>query len=382
MLLLTAGARGAVVEEQGKSILVWVEAADRMEANRVAKATVAAADLFDEETKTALAQKLQLRGKLEKEGPTPCILTWDGPKRCRLRANPEGEDFAASWISAVLVARIYAAGEKRVGSGSVRWVAEGCLAKAVSGGEAMRRRVAARAAKLPEANLAQIQGWPEGGALAEDSLTRDLRRLLAGRLFTRAISAQNRIRLQEWVAVGCPGKFWSESKEEDGAWRRSLIEPDTRTGLEPMNPEETAERLRGLAQELSQSKVRGAGRDRKTLDWELIKLEAAADPFLRPAIYRYRQAVQAGEQEEDEKKAEAERGEALREADRAVERWRGMRKDAGRLLDWYELNVPDARIGPALREWEEKALPNPKKEGRPTGLEPATARTTIWSSTN
>jgi len=24
----------------------------------------------------------------------------------------------------------------------------------------------------------------------------------------------------------------------------------------------------------------------------------------------------------------------------------------------------------------------PKREGRPTGLEPATARTTIWSSTN
>jgi len=24
----------------------------------------------------------------------------------------------------------------------------------------------------------------------------------------------------------------------------------------------------------------------------------------------------------------------------------------------------------------------PKKEGRPTGFEPATARTTIWSSTN
>jgi hypothetical protein len=37
-----------------------------------------------------------------------------------------------------------------------------------------------------------------------------------------------------------------------------------------------------------------------------------------------------------------------------VQRWREMRRRADQLLDWYELNVPDARWGPALLDGEEK----------------------------
>lgn len=111
---------------------------------------------------------------------------------------------------------------------------------------------------------------------------------------------------------------------------------------------------------------------------ELLKLEATADPFLRPAIFRYRQAVKAGDQEEDRQEREA----AMKDADAAVGRWREMRGRAEELLDWYEINVPDARMGPGLREWDERLRPPVKKEGRPTGFEPATARITIWSSTS
>ncbi|MEY2852428.1 MAG: hypothetical protein RL549_1127, partial [Verrucomicrobiota bacterium] len=111
---------------------------------------------------------------------------------------------------------------------------------------------------------------------------------------------------------------------------------------------------------------------------ELMKLEATADPFLRPAIFRYRQAMTLVPEEDE---ANKEREAALRDADQAVERWRRWRVQADKLLDWYELNDPDLRLGPALRQWEEN-LPKPEKDGRPTGFEPATARTTIWSSTN
>ena len=82
-----------------------------------------------------------------------------------------------------------------------------------------------------------------------------------------------------------------------------------------------------------------------------------------------------------ENKGPGEREAALRDADAAVERWQEKRVRAGKLLDWYELNDPDLRLGPALRQWEE-SLPKPGEKGRPTGFEPATARTTIWSSTN
>lgn len=132
-----------------------------------------------------------------------------------------------------------------------------------------------------------------------------------------------------------------------------------------------------MAVELAQSGVRGnKGADQ--IAAELMKLEATADPFLRPAIFRYRQAMTLGSEEEDGNK---EREAALRDADQAVERWRRWRVQADKLLDWYELNDPDLRLGPALRQWEEN-LPKPEKDGRPTGFEPATARTTIWSSTN
>ena len=201
--------------------------------------------------------------------------------------------------------------------------------------------------------------------------------MLAARLVSRAVAAEHRVRLQEWVEVGCPGNFWPEGSEEEGAWRRSLGQPDLRTGTSPRTPEQTARRLRELAVELARGGVRGnAGAEEVGV--ELMKLEATADPFLRPAIFRYRQAMVPGEETEERKE---EREAALREADQAVERWRRWRVQADRLLDWYELNDPDLRLGPALRQWEEN-LPVPKKEGRPTGFEPATARTTIWSSTN
>jgi hypothetical protein len=103
--------------------------------------------------------------------------------------------------------------------------------------------------------------------------------------------------------------------------------------------------------ELARSGVRGnPGAD--AIGVELMKLEATADPFLRPAIFRYRQAMLPGEENEEGRK---EREAALRDADQAVERWRRWRVQADKLLDWYELNDPDLRLGPALRQWQGRA---------------------------
>ena len=373
-----AGWAGAATgTAKGKSVTVRIEAEDRVQAARVATAAAAAADLFDELTQTQLDKPIEIRGRLAAGGPSSPRATWDSPRRVRLEADPGSEDFAAGWVSAVVMARIGAAAGSRGGHGSYRWLAEGCTGKASPGEEGMRDRVAARAAELADASLARIQSWPLEGSLGEDRITRELRRLLAARLVSRAVAAENRIRLQEWVAVGCPGMFWPATPEVDGAWKRSLGQPDRRTGTSPRTPEQTAGRLRELAVELAQSGVRGnKGADQ--IATELMKLEATADPFLRPAIFRYRQAMTLGSEEEDGNK---EREAALRDADQAVERWRRWRVQADKLLDWYELNDPDLRLGPALRQWEEN-LPKPEKDGRPTGFEPATARTTIWSSTN
>jgi hypothetical protein len=109
-------------------------------------------------------------------------------------------------------------------------------------------------------------------------------------------------------------------------------------------------RLRKLAQEAAKSLVPG-GTKVASLSEELIRLEATADPFLRPAIFRYRQAVEAGSSEEQKQVQEK----AWQDADQAVQRWREMRRRADQLLDWYELNVPDARWGPALLDGEEKS---------------------------
>ena len=362
---------------EGKSVLVRVEAADRAEALRVATASAAAVDLFDELTNARLVKPLEIRGQLGPDGPVPPVLRWDSSRRCRIEGNPQGEDFPASWIATVLSARIGAAAEKRKGAGSFRWLAEGCTGKAVPEDESVRARVAARLAQTDEASLSRIQAWPGEGRLAPDLLTREARRLLASRLFSRAIAVANRIRLQEWVAVGCPEKFWSDSREEEEAWRRSLTEPDLRSGTTPQTPEETLAKLRNLAAQVAKVGVRG-NVPTEALSMDLVKLEATADPFLRPAIFRYRQALKTEKSEEDTQTQAA----ALREADDAVSRWREMRNRANELLDWYELNVPDARLGPALWQWEKGLKPPEKKGGRPTGFEPATARTTIWSSTN
>ena len=369
--------KGATESAEGKSVTVRVQSAEKMEAMRVAAASVAAVDLFDELTRTRLPQALEIRGQLDRGGAVPPVLKWESARRCRIAGDPEGDDFPAAWVAAVLSARIGAAAEKREGAGSFRWLAEGCTGKALPEDEAMRARVAAQMAQTEEAGLGKIQSWPEGGKLANDPLTIEARRLLASRLFSRAISTANRIRLQEWVAVGCAGKFWSDSREEDEAWRRSLAEPDLRNGTAPQTPEETLAKLRSLAAQVARAGVRG-NTQTDAISMDLVKLEATADPFLRPAIFRYRQAVKR-EESQDDTLAQAR---ALQEADDAVNHWREMRTQANQLLDWYELNVPDARWGPALWKWE-KNLELPRgKEGRPTGFEPATARTTIWSSTN
>ena len=371
-------AGAATVRAEGKSVEIRVESKDRTEASRVATASAAATDLFDELTLTRLNPPLEIRGRLVAgAGPSP-VLEWDSQRKCRLQADPGSEDFTTAWVSAVISARILAAAEKREGSGSIRWLAEGCTGRAVPGDEAMKERVAARAGGLGEASLSRIQTWPDEGLLARDSLTRELRRLLASRLFSRAIASSNRVRLQEWVAVGCPGKFWSDTAEEEGAWRRSLAEPDLTMGTTSQTPEETIRRLRELAAQVAKATIRG-NESAEGLSLELIKLEATADPFLRPAIFRYRQALKVGGAEGDL----AEKEEALKEADVSVESWRKMREKAEELLDWYELNVPDARLGPGLMDWERTIrVSGDKNKGRPTGLEPATARITIWSSTN
>ena len=205
---------------------------------------------------------------------------------------------------------------------------------------------------MEEAGLGRIQSWSETGRLAGDRLTLDLRRLLASRLLSRAASAPHRLMFREWVVAGCPGKFWSDSKEEDGAWRRSLAESDVRSGADLQSPEETQKRLRALALEVAKTVIRGATPS-DSLKAELIMLEAKADPFLRPAIFRYRQAVEAGSGEEEKERREMQE-KAWQEADESVQRWREMRRRADQLLDWYELNVPDARWGPILRDGEER----------------------------
>ena len=378
LFLVGKEAGAATGRAEGKSVEIRVESKDRTEASRVATASAAATDLFDELTLTRLNPPLEIRGRLVAgAGPSP-VLEWDSQRKCRLQADPGSEDFTTAWVSAVISARILAAAEKREGSGSIRWLAEGCTGRAVPGDEAMKERVAARAGGLGEASLSRIQTWPDEGLLARDSLTRELRRLLASRLFSRAIASSNRVRLQEWVAVGCPGKFWSDTAEEEGAWRRSLAEPDLTMGTTSQTPEETIRRLRELAAQVAKATIRG-NESAEGLSLELIKLEATADPFLRPAIFRYRQALKVGGAEGDL----AEKEEALKEADVSVESWRKMREKAEELLDWYELNVPDARLGPGLMDWERTIrVSGDKNKGRPTGLEPATARITIWSSTN
>ena len=362
---------------EGKSVVVRIDSAKKLDAMRVATASAAAADLFDELTNTHLSKPLEIRGQLELGGPVPPLLRWDTAQRCRITGDPASEGFPAAWVAAVLSARIGSVAQKREGAGSFRWLAEGCTGKAVPEDEAMRARVAAQMARTEEANLSRIQSWPESGLLANDGLTREVRRLLASRLFSRAIASANRVRLQEWVAVGCPGKFWSDSPEEDEAWRRSLSEPDLRNGTTSLTPEETVAKLRELAAQVAKAGVRG-NVPTEQISMELVKLEATADPFLRPAIFRYRQAVKVNVEEEDARVQAT----AMQEADDAVNRWRKMRAQANQLLDWYELNVPDARLGPTLWQWQ-KGLELPRgKGGRPTGFEPATARTTIWSSTN
>lgn len=327
---------------EGKSLKMAVEGEESGEARQVAQASVAAVDLFDELTSSRLTPPLKLQGKL---GDGTGGVRRDGS---RMEGNPKTEDFAAAWVAEVIQARIRGVVAPREGTGSVRWVAEGCVGRATGEDEAMLARVAAGVSGGEEAGLSRIQSWGETGRLAEDHLRRKVRRLLAARLFARATSVGHRERFQEWVAVGCPGKFWAESKEEDGAWRRSLAEPEVRRGAGPQSPEETQKRLRKLAQEVAKAVVRGSPTS-SSLSAELIQLEATADPFLRPAIFRYRQAVESGTSEE-QKKAQAV---AWEDANEAVERWREVHRRAGQLLDWYELNVPDARWGPRLGQEEE-----------------------------
>ena len=344
-------AEGAIGAAEGKSLKITVEGKDRREAMRVAVASVAAVDLFDELFQMQLQPLLHLRGKLVEGGVGVRRVEGEGGREW-LEGDPASEDFAGAWVAEVIMARIRAAAGRKEGSGSVRWVAEGCVGRASGEDEGMRGRVAARVSALEEVGLERIQSWSETGQLAGDRLTRDLRRLLASRLLSRAASATQRLRFREWVVAGCPGKFWSDSREEDGAWRRSLTEPDVRSGAVLQSPEETQKRLRELAQEVAKTVVQGAAPS-DSLKAELIMLEAKADPFLRPAIFRYRQTVEAGSGENEKERREMQE-KAWQEADASVARWREMRRRADQLLDWYELNVPDACWGPILRDREER----------------------------
>ena len=344
-------AEGATGVAEGKSLKITVEGRDRGEAMRVALASVAAVDLFDELFQMQLQPRLHLRGKLVEGVVGVRRLEGEGGREC-LEGDPADEDFAGAWVAEVIMTRVRAVAGRREGSGSVRWVAEGCVGRASGEDEGMRGRVAARVSAMEEAGLGRIQSWSETGRLAGDRLTLDLRRLLAARLLSRAASAPHRLKFREWVVAGCPGKFWSDSKEEDGAWRRSLAESDVRSGADLQSPEETQKRLRELALEVAKTVVRGATPS-DSLKAELIMLEAKADPFLRPAIFRYRQAVEAGSGEEEKERREMQE-KAWQEADESVQRWREMRRRADQLLDWYELNVPDARWGPILRDGEER----------------------------
>ncbi len=343
-VLLSEKVQAEIERAEGKSLKITVEGGDRAEAWQVARASVAAVDLFDELTSSRLQTPLKLQGKLM-EGVGG--VRWD---QGLIQGDPKSEDFAAAWVVEVIEARIRGVAGRKDGAGSIRWVAEGCVGRVTSEDEEMLARVAKRMSGGEEAGLSRIQSWPEEGRLAEDRLTRAVRRLFAARLFKRATAGAHRVKFQEWVAVGCPGKFWSDSKEEDGAWRRSLAEPDVRTGALPQSPEETQTRLRKLAQEGAKTFMKG-GQTSSSLSAELIQLEATADPFLRPAIFRYRQALEAGASAEQKEAQEK----AWQEADQAVQRWREMRRKADQLLDWYELNVPDARWGPTLLEREEKS---------------------------
>ncbi|NDD57465.1 MAG: hypothetical protein EBZ44_07130 [Verrucomicrobia bacterium] len=167
---------------KGKSVSVRIDSEDRFQAAQVATASAAATDLFDELTQTQLPKPLEIRGRLVTGGPASPGLKWASARRVGMEADPAAEDFAAAWVSAVILARIQAAAGSWEGQGSFRWLAEGCTGKATPGEEAMWDRVAARVAGLEESSLKKIQAWPLEGSLGEDRVTRGLRRLLAARL--------------------------------------------------------------------------------------------------------------------------------------------------------------------------------------------------------
>ena len=135
-------AGAATGRAEGRSVEIRVESKDRMEASRVATASAAATDLFDELTLTRLNPPLEIWGQLVVgAGPAP-ILQWDSQRKCRLQADPRSQDFTTAWVSAVISARVLAAAEKRKGSGSIRWLAEGCTGRAIPGDEGMKGSLA------------------------------------------------------------------------------------------------------------------------------------------------------------------------------------------------------------------------------------------------
>ena len=61
---------------KGKSVNVRIEAEDRLQAARVAMASAAAADLFDELTQAQLPKPLEIRGRLAAGGPAVPEAKW------------------------------------------------------------------------------------------------------------------------------------------------------------------------------------------------------------------------------------------------------------------------------------------------------------------
>ena len=93
LFLFSERVEGATGRGEGKSVTIVVEGKDAGEALRVARASVAATDLFDELSGARRQPALNLRGKLvEGLGGVQGGEGW-------LEGDPKAEDFAAAWVA-------------------------------------------------------------------------------------------------------------------------------------------------------------------------------------------------------------------------------------------------------------------------------------------
>ena len=110
LFLFSERAEGGTGRAEGKSVRIVVEGKDAGEALRVARASVAATDLFDELSGARRQPALNLRGKLvEGLGGVQGGEGW-------LEGDPKAEDFAAAWVAEVIQMRIVDLGSESSGS--------------------------------------------------------------------------------------------------------------------------------------------------------------------------------------------------------------------------------------------------------------------------